>query len=1034
MTILTEDYPRGSEWRQWDLHVHSPASFHWQGEKFSSTRDKPRDLALVDEMIGALNAAEPAVFALMDYFCFDGWFALKRRLAQPDTPLLTKMIFPGIELRLAAPMRARLNAHVIFSDQTTDQHLRDFLSRLRLELTNAPLSRDALIEYARTVDADKLKTCGADKGKVMAEEPVAYEAGCKVAELSRESYIEAVEAAPKGMAVGFMPFNTSDGLATLDHLKHYAFAMSLFDCSTIFEARDDPTWNAFVGRKTAGNSNFFAAFQQALKNIPRLPVSGSDAHRFVGTGQDQRGYGNYPSGRATWIKADPTWLGLLQAIKEPAKRCFIGAKPPKLRHIAENRSFFMESVTIAKVPKSNLKDRWFEGTALRLNPDLVAIIGNKGSGKSALADVIALLGNSQERRYFSFLKADRFRGKSGEPARQFVGQLNWCAGELNEANLADDPSPDRVELVRYIPQGRFEALCNEHVAGRSEAFERELRGVVFSHIPEDARGEALTFDQLIEAQEKVFRAKLGDARKELGELNRRIVGLEQQLHPDIRQNLDEQLRLKLVQLENLRASRPAEVARPSDDLSVEQQAAAAELTGLANTELELVQREQAVRERLTKASASKNAAREVTERLDLLDAQVAAATRELALPLATLGLTPEDVLTLTIDRTLVQKATDDANGEIDAINLETKAIAAQRDEIRKKSQVASAALNDPQLQYQAYQTALKEWEARLAAIVGSDTNPDTQKGLERRLQQIADIPKLLEERKTERRVLSEKIFGILSGQRDARTELFAPLQQVIADNQLIREEYKLQFKATLLAFADAISETLFSIVKQNVGDIRGDDESRQAVKTLVDRNNLDSAPGALKFIDDLSDLLDKAARHISPKSAGIEPLMRKDRQPAEAYDYIYGLEYLEPKYTLLFQNTPIEQLSPGQRGALLLIFYLLVDKGRNPIILDQPEENLDNETIVSLLVPVLSEAKQHRQIVMVTHNPNLAVVCDAEQIVYAEFDRKAKSTIRYVSGSIENSTLNTHAVNVLEGTKQAFDNRGGKYHPTDGNG
>ena len=139
-------------------------------------------------------------------------------------------------------------------------------------------------------------------------------------------------------------------------------------------------------------------------------------------------------------------------------------------------------------------------------------------------------------------------------------------------------------------------------------------------------------------------------------------------------------------------------------------------------------------------------------------------------------------------------------------------------------------------------------------------------------------------------------------------------------------------------------------------------------------------------------------------------------------------EYIEPKYTLLFQDTPIEQLSPGQRGALLLIFYLLVDRGRNPIILDQPEENLDNETIVNLLVPVICEAKKNRQIIMVTHNPNLAVVCDAEQIIRASFDRRDQATIAYQSGSIEDGVINSHVVNVLEGTKDAFDNRSGKYH------
>ena len=111
-----------------------------------------------------------------------------------------------------------------------------------------------------------------------------------------------------------------------------------------------------------------------------------------------------------------------------------------------------------------------------------------------------------------------------------------------------------------------------------------------------------------------------------------------------------------------------------------------------------------------------------------------------------------------------------------------------------------------------------------------------------------------------------------------------------------------------------------------------------------------------------------------------------------------------------------------------MIFYLLVDKGKTPIILDQPEENLDNETVFRLLVPVLTEAKKQRQIIMVTHNPNLAVVCDAEQIIHAKFDRASDSTIVYVSGAIENTEINAAVVTVLEGSKPAFENRSGKYH------
>ena len=136
-------YPRGSEWRQWDLHVHTPASFHWQGKRFKGDPTSQENIALVDEMIHALNKAKPAVFALMDYWTFDGWFALQARLGQPGAPKLTKTVFPGIELRIAAP-RGRLNAHAIFSDKVSDQILIDFKSSLKMEITDNCLSNSAL--------------------------------------------------------------------------------------------------------------------------------------------------------------------------------------------------------------------------------------------------------------------------------------------------------------------------------------------------------------------------------------------------------------------------------------------------------------------------------------------------------------------------------------------------------------------------------------------------------------------------------------------------------------------------------------------------------------------------------------------------------------------------------------------------------------------------------------------------------------------------------------------------------------------------
>ena len=68
------EFDKGSEWRIWDFHVHTPASFNWKGSRKLSSTDlsSNEDIEIIDEMIKTLNEADADVFVLMDYFTFDG--------------------------------------------------------------------------------------------------------------------------------------------------------------------------------------------------------------------------------------------------------------------------------------------------------------------------------------------------------------------------------------------------------------------------------------------------------------------------------------------------------------------------------------------------------------------------------------------------------------------------------------------------------------------------------------------------------------------------------------------------------------------------------------------------------------------------------------------------------------------------------------------------------------------------------------------------------------------------------------------------
>jgi ABC-type lipoprotein export system ATPase subunit len=145
------------------------------------------------------------------------------------------------------------------------------------------------------------------------------------------------------------------------------------------------------------------------------------------------------------------------------------------------------------------------------------------------------------------------------------------------------------------------------------------------------------------------------------------------------------------------------------------------------------------------------------------------------------------------------------------------------------------------------------------------------------------------------------------------------------------------------------------------------------------------------------------------------------------YEFISSLDYLYYNYKLRQGDKDLEQLSPGERGALLLVFYLLLDKHDCPLIIDQPEDNLDNYSVANILVPFIKRAKKRRQIIMVTHNPNLAVVADAEQVISVSLDKKNNNKFSFISGSIENGEINDSIVTILEGAMPAFSNRRKKY-------
>ena len=139
----------------------------------------------------------------------------------------------------------------------------------------------------------------------------------------------------------------------------------------------------------------------------------------------------------------------------------------------------------------------------------------------------------------------------------------------------------------------------------------------------------------------------------------------------------------------------------------------------------------------------------------------------------------------------------------------------------------------------------------------------------------------------------------------------------------------------------------------------------------------DVAEAMEKFRQEFYGELQKALRRLpdeGPKRSRIQ----------EVAAWLFDTSHIKVQYGITYEGTPIERLSPGTRGIVLLLMYLALDtQDRRPLFIDQPEENLDPHSVNSELVPHFRSAKQRRQVVMVTHNANLVVNTDADQVIIA---------------------------------------------------
>ena len=155
-------------------------------------------------------------------------------------------------------------------------------------------------------------------------------------------------------------------------------------------------------------------------------------------------------------------------------------------------------------------------------------------------------------------------------------------------------------------------------------------------------------------------------------------------------------------------------------------------------------------------------------------------------------------------------------------------------------------------------------------------------------------------------------------------------------------------------------------------------------------------------------------------------------------------DWYNTAYQVKMDGDLIDDMSPGKKALVLLKMLINLAESKCPILIDQPEDDLDNRSIFYELIPFIKEKKKDRQIIVVTHNANVVLGGDAEEIIIANHEgknsRNEKYTFEYRTGAIEDESFDSdakgilksqgiqqHICDVLEGGKDAFDLRKNKY-------
>lgn len=982
---------RGSEWRKWDLHIHTKNTN--KNDQFTSSNMED----FLYEFFKKAIEKKISAIGITDYFSIDRYRDVVdyqeniddkkdgegKQLFNEDERKYIKNIFlfPNIELRmLPSTDKGRLiNIHFIFNPKFVTKLENDFFGELKNQ-DNFKMNRQGIIDYGK-----KLKPNITDNGIAYKEGINKFALDVKTIKnlLDKNSEIEE-------NSIVIVSNSSNDGASGLQ--KHYdlfenedggldGVRKTIYEISDAIFSANPKDIKFFLGRKSQdtdgyNNNVYLKDIKEVIDRVGSLKpcLVGSDAHK-----EDNL------FTKFTWIKADLTFEGLKQIIYEPEERVRIQEEEPDFKEDKE---------IIDKVKFISLNNK-FSNEEIYLNPNLNVIIGGKSSGKSILLYSIAktLLADTKDKLLFKNNGEERYSLKSIDSGFDF--EITTKAGISQKISDREDGHNSLIPNIKYIPQNELVKLAEPELSGKGESLNKLVRNLICEDT--DSKQKYDDFIKNVKQYDKEREELINSYFETLDNIQNLETELKTKSNKEVLQTNIKTNSEKVEEL-NKKAGLSDEQIQQYKNFQEQQQKnqKRRELFNSdfsqTNTFLQELNKELSnlqERKNTFLQSIHKNEFRGYyQDKLKFIDDSIVQLQ----------GLISEIGTIINSEGKRVFNTDNIFNKELEQINYEKSNIEEelkpyqQNEDIKKQIRILEEFIeNDGKL-----------------------------------LSEIDSLNKKIEEKRQSIETIKANLFELY---KNSHYEYINIIRQ-LKDRTIELEKDGLRIRGIAQFNFPKFRREIISFTHGTYNDndkycILNENRSR-----IFETN-----------YDELISNISKMFNEIMTSEYRIKTISKKEAVKKLLNDYFY--DYWE----ITYKNDKLGEMSTGKASFVILMLIIGLSKSKSPILIDQPEDNLDNRSVSENIISYLRNKKIERQIILVTHNANIVVNADAENVIVAnqkgQNDKETSSIYKfdYINGAIENTFakieaetdllksmgIKEHIADIVEGGKEAFKNREKKY-------